>query len=610
MGQEEFRKLLQRPAEASPSATAASQPRARAFGATQKRPHSSSHASSSLLASSSSTATPDAAGQRKARNGHSRDDQGDDDERSWRPKKNSATGDVYVDRASQRRSGQTDKTQADLVALHDEWQAKWLAAQTDEERRDIEAQMAFLGGDAKHSVLVKGLDFALLAQQRAKVEGRELPEAAAAASSVRLDADDELEAAYQQGGALAESSALPATAEAPPPTKRSRAEVLEALKRRKLNRTEPASSAASKEATGTEKQAQKDAEFERARQLGKFRPIGSESAGPSSETTQRSKDGVIITKDGKRLRKKVKKDSSTTAAAATAAAAAKEPDHRALGQHTEADTHSSAPVAAVVTEKTEIQQDLPGEGPASAPKCESAAPRPSMLPDLEASPPPLQPLRSPKESHLDAVVTTPAQTAGDEAASSFDPDEDVFADAGRWTGLHSDDEDDDEGSDKDASESATAARAGQEEKGDCSPGVTEKTDWFASTADESALAPGADDAERASSSSSVNRILSTVGLGVGGREISRQSSHQHAVSRLQTGSPPPPSSVQEPPSKTGRLQGLSDTALPSDFSRALLEHESDRAAKAEAKRMSNIRERAKLKKEKKKAAAASAGDSQ
>ena len=45
--------------------------------------------------------------------------------------------------------------------------------------------MNYLGGDAKHSVLVKGLDYALLAQQKAKLTG-----------DAGLDDDDDLEGAY------------------------------------------------------------------------------------------------------------------------------------------------------------------------------------------------------------------------------------------------------------------------------------------------------------------------------------------------------------------------------------------------------------------------------
>lgn len=59
--------------------------------------------------------------------------------------------------------------------------AAWLRAYD----AQLREQMNYLGGDAKHSVLVRGLDYALLAQQKAKLTGDQ-----------GLDDDDDLEGAY------------------------------------------------------------------------------------------------------------------------------------------------------------------------------------------------------------------------------------------------------------------------------------------------------------------------------------------------------------------------------------------------------------------------------
>ncbi len=95
----------------------------------------------------------------------------------------------YIDRASARRSGRTDSEFTDIEALHNDFETRIAAAETEEERQKLREQISSVGGDAKHSVLVKGLDWALLAQNRARIE-RE---------NGAVEGEGELEQAYQVG---------------------------------------------------------------------------------------------------------------------------------------------------------------------------------------------------------------------------------------------------------------------------------------------------------------------------------------------------------------------------------------------------------------------------
>lgn len=79
----------------------------------------------------------------------------------------------YKDRAALRRSGVDDEYK-EVETLLTTWEEQARAAGADDE--EIEKQRAYLGGDATHSILVKGLDRALLAARKAELaredEGR------------------------------------------------------------------------------------------------------------------------------------------------------------------------------------------------------------------------------------------------------------------------------------------------------------------------------------------------------------------------------------------------------------------------------------------------------
>nr|ODN88596.1 hypothetical protein L203_02604 [Cryptococcus depauperatus CBS 7841] len=77
----------------------------------------------------------------------------------------------YKDRAVMRRQGAQDEYKS-VEKLLEDFEARKANATT-EELVDIEKQRAYLGGDAEHSVLVKGLDYALLAARKAELAKEE-----------------------------------------------------------------------------------------------------------------------------------------------------------------------------------------------------------------------------------------------------------------------------------------------------------------------------------------------------------------------------------------------------------------------------------------------------
>lgn len=325
------------------------------------------------------------------------------------PPKNSATGERYIDRAADRRTGkETSNEFADVEKLHREWRAKYDAAETDEEKREVEEQMAYLGGDAVHSILVRGLDYALLEQQKAKAEGRTL----------LGNVDDDLEAAYAEN--VDEKG------------KRSKGEIVDALKRRRKVDTE-----------GDERQAE---EAQRTQAMSKFKPIGS----TTSQQPSGGDDNVIITKDGKRLRKKKKKDPAESEAA-------KEPPGKDASTSSTTEklrrdaSTARAKMDRLISKQHGSSKDSRKEGPstktssASAPTsvAQSNEPEPSISSDDT------KPTNRGSAQPSDDADTRPSTTvtASTTAAppSDDEEDEDIFADAGRWSGLANGDDDEDDG---------------------------------------------------------------------------------------------------------------------------------------------------------------------
>ena len=138
----------------------------------------------------------------------------------------------------------------------------------------VEAQRRYLGGDSDHSILVKGLDMALLEQNRMRAAG------------LSTEDDDSLEQAFQ------DISSQPTV-----PKKRTREDLIRELKEK---RTQKGEGAASVTATKT---AEEDARLlEEAKKKGKFKPIGFK---PVEESAKKKKIKVNG-KNGERKKKKRK----------------------------------------------------------------------------------------------------------------------------------------------------------------------------------------------------------------------------------------------------------------------------------------------------------------
>ncbi|KAF9477589.1 hypothetical protein BDN70DRAFT_880981 [Pholiota conissans] len=171
----------------------------------------------------------------------------------------------YRDRASERRVGDgNDYTQVEAVL--EDFEKK----NAGEDKEKVEAQRKYLGGDSEHSILVKGLDFALLEQNRAR---------AAQVTSEDLDALDE---AYMESSSTHKLAV---------PKKRTREDIVKELK-------EARNSGKSGNGSTTIKTAEKEVLLlEEAKQKGKFKPIGikpisSVSEGKKKKPKTNSADGT------------------------------------------------------------------------------------------------------------------------------------------------------------------------------------------------------------------------------------------------------------------------------------------------------------------------------
>lgn len=155
----------------------------------------------------------------------------------------------------------------------------------------MEEQRKYLGGDSTHTVLVKGLDFALLEQNKAR-------------ANAATEDDDTLEQAFIEG-----SSSLP--------KKRTREEIVAELKNKRVK-----GEAVSGD-LGGEGQGKDDAVLEEAKKAGKFKLIGFK---PIGETEKKGKKKVVKKAKGEGKKKKVKEDVTIAEATNNAnGAAPKEP---------------------------------------------------------------------------------------------------------------------------------------------------------------------------------------------------------------------------------------------------------------------------------------------
>ncbi|KAJ7043694.1 hypothetical protein C8F04DRAFT_1251092 [Mycena alexandri] len=193
----------------------------------------------------------------------------DASEPAFKPRKVKKAEGKYRDRAAERRVGEgNDYAQVEAVLEDFEKRLGDNTAATDEQR-------SYLGGDSEHSILVKGLDIALLEQNKAK------------ASLSTVD-DDSLEQAF--------------IAAAAPAKKRTREDMIRELKEKRGVKSA---------ATVPTEKAQEDARaLEAAKKQGKFKPIGFKPIGGTAteEKTKKKKVKAEGGVDGERKKKKRKID--------------------------------------------------------------------------------------------------------------------------------------------------------------------------------------------------------------------------------------------------------------------------------------------------------------
>ena len=139
----------------------------------------------------------------------------------------------------------------------------------------MDEQRRYLGGDSDHSILVKGLDFALLQQNKARL----------ASTSSKQD-DAALEEVFAQQAS---------TLSAPTSTKRSRADIINELKEKRAN-------------GGGSEHSKEEAVAETFTDSSKFRPIGFKPIGTSTEERVRKKKK----KEGSEPKKKKRKVEPST----------------------------------------------------------------------------------------------------------------------------------------------------------------------------------------------------------------------------------------------------------------------------------------------------------
>ncbi|KII87329.1 hypothetical protein PLICRDRAFT_42954 [Plicaturopsis crispa FD-325 SS-3] len=186
----------------------------------------------------------------------------------------------YRDRAAERRVGEGNDY-AQVEAVLEDFERR---AAESEDKDTVEQQRRYLGGDKDHTILVKGLDVALLEQNKAR---------AAAAT----EDDDSLEQAFMEASKATE------------PKKRTRQDLLRELKEK---RVQGGGVISPEEAAAAAKTAEEEARaLEEAKRAGKFRPIGFKPIGaPSDEKTKRKKVKGAAG-DGERKKKKRKVEAGT-----------------------------------------------------------------------------------------------------------------------------------------------------------------------------------------------------------------------------------------------------------------------------------------------------------
>ncbi len=302
--------------------------------------------------------------------------------------------DAYLDRAAARRSGVSSGEFSDVESLHRDFEARIAAASSEEERQTLRDQISSVGGDAKYSVLVKGLDWGLLAQNKAKLER----EARGEGGQEDEGDDGGLEEAYEEG------------------SKRSREDIVEAIRRRKEG----------KKAAG-KGEAEKDSSRDGFKPIG-FKPIAKVD---SKEAEDEGAEYKWV--NGKRMRKKKKKDSNAAEAAPSAADALQPQSSPSTprGEATKMVERHAAPKSQNVPRSMQRPAQVDSLSPPRQEKSASAGVAPlGSAPTTTAVDPHRVDAQKPSTPAL--VPATAVEQGSDKADSD---EEDIFADVGGWDGI-------------------------------------------------------------------------------------------------------------------------------------------------------------------------------
>jgi len=142
----------------------------------------------------------------------------------------------------------------------------------------VEAQRKYLGGDSEHSILVKGLDFALLEQNKAK-------------ATISAEDVDALDQAFLQSSS---SHHEPAAQK-----KRTREDIIRELKEQRASKPNSDCSAS---------KTSEEVRLLEAKQRGKFKPIGFKPIGSSTENKRKKTKTDGLEKEEKKKKRKPNAD--------------------------------------------------------------------------------------------------------------------------------------------------------------------------------------------------------------------------------------------------------------------------------------------------------------
>ncbi|SAM82010.1 uncharacterized protein UBRO_04273 [Ustilago bromivora] len=300
--------------------------------------------------------------------------------------KSKSKEDGYVDREAARRPGTLAAEFEEVEALHQDFEARIAAAETEVERQRLRDQISSVGGDAKYPVLVKGLDWGLLAQNKAKLEKE------GGGKGEEGEGEGDLESAYQEAkGERDEAGA-----------KRSREEIVEAIKRRREVKTAAAGDA---KASGSG-----------------FRPIGFKPIGASADK-KHEEDSEYKWVNGKRMRKKKRKHTSSTDEQARPLPPAEDP------MQASSNVSAAHQPAKALAKKEEEQQPTPQRP--TAPTVETEAERSNLASEIPSSP--VRRTSPVSSTSIDATAELKQPPPAPEEDES--EDEDIFADVGGWDGI-------------------------------------------------------------------------------------------------------------------------------------------------------------------------------